>query len=75
MLEIEVPAHGTNSSTRLTGYSAIRPSTSLSQACGSTPLSLAVSISVSAIAAALPPPSEPANSQFFRPSALTVDFC
>ena len=38
--------HGSNSSILLILWSAIRASTSISQACGSTPLSLAVSISV-----------------------------
>ena len=49
--------------------SLMRPSTSASQACGSTSLSLAVMISVAMTAARSAPRSEPANSQDFRPSA------
>src|SRR3954468_23835394 len=45
----------------------MRPSTSASQACGSMPLSLAVSIRVNMAAARSPPRSEPANSQDLRP--------
>ncbi len=37
---------GSSSSTLFTGWSAMRPSTSVSQACGSMPLSLAVSVRV-----------------------------
>src|ERR1041385_7638312 len=48
----------------------MRRSTSASQACGSMPLSLAVTISVYIAAARSPPRSEPANSHDLRPSAM-----
>ena len=48
----------------------MRRSTSASQACGSTLLSLAVAISVYIAAARSPPRSEPAKSQFLRPMAM-----
>ena len=47
----------------------MRASTSASQACGSTSLSLAVMISVAMTAARWAPRSEPANSHAFRPRA------
>src|SRR5215472_11277363 len=48
----------------------MRLSTSASQACGSTLLSLAEAISVYIEAARSPPRSEPAKSQFLRPMAM-----
>ena len=51
---------------RLILWPAICVRTQMSPARGSTLLSLAVSMRVSAIAMALPPPLEPANIQFFR---------
>ncbi len=47
-------------------------STSVSQACGSTPLIFAVSISEAMIPQFSPPASWPANSQFFRPERVPV---
>jgi len=47
----------------------MRRSTSASQACGSTPFSLAV-YSVNIAAARSPPRSEPANSDDLRPIAM-----
>ena len=46
---------------RLILHSGMRSRTLASQTCGSTPLSLAVSIRVQAMAAALPPLGEPMN--------------
>src|SRR5262249_28381768 len=51
-------------------WSLMRASTSASHACGSTPLSRAVWISVYMTAARSPPRSEPANSHDLRPSAM-----
>lgn len=51
------------------GWSAMRASTSASQACGSTSLSLAVMISVAPTAARSAPLSDPANSHALRPRA------
>lgn len=47
----------------------MRASTSVSQASGSTPFSLAVTIRVYIIAARSPPRSEPTNSHAFPPRA------
>ncbi len=47
-----------------------RVSTSVSQACGSMPLALAVAIRLMMAAARLPAVSDPANSQFLRPMAI-----
>lgn len=60
--------HGRSSSRQPTGWSAIRPRTSASQAWGSTSLSRQVSISELATAARYPPRSEPQNSHDLRPS-------
>ena len=54
---------------RLILHSGMRSRTLASQTCGSTPLSLAVSIRVQAMAAALPPLGEPMKRSFFRPTA------
>lgn len=43
---------------------------SASQACGSSPFILAVSMRVIALASVSPPLSEPAKSQFFRPMPI-----
>src|ERR1700694_6049409 len=48
----------------------MRRSTSASQACGSTPFNLSVSINVSIAAARSPPRSEPANNHARRPRAI-----
>ena len=45
-------------------------SVSVSQACGLTPLSLAVSISEATMAQLAPPSSDPAKSAFFRFKAI-----
>src|SRR5436190_22987246 len=52
------------------GCSAIRARASASQACGSTPFSLAVTIRLYIAAARRPPRSDPANSHDFLPSAI-----
>ena len=52
------------------GCEAMRASTSASQACGSTSLSFAVTISEYMAAARSPPRSEPANSHDFLPRAI-----
>jgi transposase len=57
---------GSSSGSRFCGVSAMRPSTSASQACGSTSLSLAVPISVVMAATRSAPRSEPANSHDLR---------
>ena len=61
--------HGSSSGSRLCGVSAMRASTSASQASGSTSLSFAVMISVVMAAARSAPRSEPAKSHDRRPSA------
>src|SRR5437667_12470994 len=53
----------------------MRRNPSASQACGSMPQRLAVSISVNIAAARSPPRSEPANSQALRPIAIARSFC
>src|ERR1700757_4577835 len=60
---------GSSSSSRWTGCSAMRESTSASQASGSTSLNFAVVISVAIAAARSAPRSEPANCQDFLPNA------
>ena len=64
--------HGRSSGSLLCGMSAMRASTSASQACGSTSLSFAVMINVAMAAARSAPRSEPANSQTFAPAPLPV---
>jgi len=58
---------------REAGWSAMRRSTSASQACGSMSLSLAVAIRVYIAAARSPPRSEPANNQARRPRAIPLN--
>nr|BAM13966.1 transposase [Pseudomonas sp. K-62] len=65
----ERQCQGRSSCRRCAGCSAMRVSTSASQACGSTPLSFAVTISVAMAAARSAPRPEPANSHALRPSA------
>jgi hypothetical protein len=48
---------------------------SVSQACGSTPFILAVTIRLYIAAARRPPRSDPQNSHAFRPSAIMRSFC
>jgi hypothetical protein len=62
---------GRSSSRRLAGCpSVMRCRTSLSQAKGSTLLSFAVAMREQTVAHRMPPPSEPANRWFLRPSAM-----
>src|ERR1700736_2752212 len=60
---------GRSSSSLWTAWSLMRASTSASQACGSTSLSLAVMIKVAMTAARSAPRSDPANSRDLRPRA------
>src|SRR5438874_13562123 len=53
--------HGSSSSILWAGWSAIRASTSASQACRSTSFNFAVPIKLYVAAARCPPRSEPAN--------------
>jgi hypothetical protein len=53
----------------------MRCRTSLSQAKGSTLLSFAVAMREQMVAHRTPPPSEPANRWFLRPSAISRSFC
>src|SRR5215472_17395818 len=50
----------------------MRARTSASQACGSTPFILAVTIRLNMAAARRPPRSDPQNSQDFRPRAMPL---
>ena len=52
------------------GCPAMRARTSASQACGSTPFILAVTIRLYSAAARCPPRSEPANNHARRPRAI-----
>src|ERR1700730_3913673 len=65
---------GNSSCSRPCGMLAMRASTSASQACGSTSLSLAVMIRVAMTAARSAPRSDPANSHDLRPRAITRSF-
>ena len=64
--------HGSNrsSSWTLVLPETMRSSTSVSHACGSTPLSFAVATRLATIAQWRAPPSDPANKLFFRPKAI-----
>ena len=68
-------SQGSNSGSRLCGISAMRASTSASQASGSMSLSFAVMISVVTAAARSAPRSEPAKSHDLRPRAIAQSFC
>src|SRR6476660_1791375 len=61
---------GSSSSNRWAGWAAMRERTSLSQACGSTPFLLAVTIRLYIEAARCPPRSDPQNSHDFLPRAI-----
>jgi len=64
-------AHGSNSSSRLTGWPwPTRSSTSASHSCGFNAFNRQVSSSVYVAATRSPPQSAPANIQFFRPRAM-----
>src|SRR6185436_13349791 len=65
-----VQFHGSNSSSRCAGCVAILASVSASQACGSMPFILAVTIRVYIAAARWPPRSEPQNNHDLRPRAI-----
>src|SRR5258708_6508829 len=58
---------GNSSSIRLAGWSAIRARTSASQACGSTSLRLAVTMTPYTSPARPPPRSHPPTTHAFRP--------
>src|SRR3954447_7549470 len=65
-------AHGNKhaSSCALVWPETVRSSTSVSQACGSTPFSFAVATRLATIAQCRAPPSEPAKRAFLRPKAM-----
>src|SRR5262245_49300242 len=67
--------HGRRSSSLWTGCSAMRASTSASQACGSMSFILAVTMRLYMAAARWPPRSEPAKSHDLRPRAIAQSFC
>src|SRR4051795_9291015 len=73
-------AFQTHGSSRSSSWALVRPetmrsSTSVSHACGSTPLSFAVATRLATIAQWKAPPSEPANRLFLRPRAVARSFC
>ena len=63
---------GNSSSSRWAGWVAMRARTSASQACGSTPFILAVTMRLYMAAARCPPRSDPQNSHDFLPRAMPL---